>query len=152
MNEEHFYACAATISAIVTICLLLKKKKKQRKRVWVRPWIARRDMKGIHQNLLKELQYEDLECYKNYLRMDEATFKFVVSKVSGFITKQTTHLRNPISAEDRLMVTLRFLATGESYSSLQYSTRIPQCTISSIVPETCEAIYKSMKEEFLKVN
>ena len=95
--------------------------------MWVKPWVSRRDVLGIHQNLLKELRVEDTSCYKNYLRMDDATFQLVVSKVAPFIARKNTHLRNCISVEDRVLATLRFLATGESYSSLKYSTRIPQC-------------------------
>ncbi|XP_049771727.1 uncharacterized protein LOC126191157 [Schistocerca cancellata] len=83
--------------------------------------------------------------------MDEHTFQYVLSEVIPHISKHNTHLRTAISAEDRLTVTLRFLATGESYSSLQYSTRIPQCTLSKIIPETCEAIYKALKDHCLKV-
>ncbi|CAH1997306.1 unnamed protein product [Acanthoscelides obtectus] len=150
MDENRFVACAAAISAIMTVCLLLKKNKKKR-RLWVRPWIARREQQGIHHTLLRELQFEDLKSYINYLRMDEDSFKFIASKISPLISKQNTHLRNCISVEERLMVTLRFLATGESYRSLQYSSRIPQCTLSGIIPETCEAIYQALKGDFLKV-
>lgn len=60
-------------------------------------------------------------------------------------------MREPISAGERLAVTLRYLATGESFSSLQYIFRIPQSTISTIVPEVCDAIYAVLKDEFLKV-
>jgi hypothetical protein len=84
--------------------------------------------------------------------MDGDTFQFVGSKVSHCIAKQSTHLQDPISMEDCLMVTLRFLATGESFSRFQFSTRIPQCTISKIIPETCKATYETMKDEFLKVS
>jgi hypothetical protein len=38
------------------------------------------------------------------------------------------------------MVAIRFLATGESFVSLSYSTRIANQTISNIVSEVCEAI------------
>lgn len=153
MDEQEVAACAASFIAILTVCLIkMKKKKRKTRRLWVRPWVARRELRGVHQNLLRELQSEDIKAYNNYLRMDEDTFKFVVSKISPLICKQNTHLRNPISVEERLMVTLRFLATGESYASLQYSSRIPQCTLSGIIPETCEAIYRALKGEYLKVN
>lgn len=61
-------------------------------------------------------------------------------------------MREPISAGERLAVTLRYLATGETFSSLQYLFRIPQSTISTIVPEVCDAIYEVLKDQFLKVN
>lgn len=98
--------------------------------MWVRPWISRRDGQGINTILLRELELEDPQSYRNYLRMDNETFRYLASKVAALIKKQKTHLRNPISVDERLSVTLRFLATGESFSSLQYSTRIPQTTIS----------------------
>lgn len=56
-------------------------------------------------------------------------------------------MREAIPPEERLAVTLRFLATGESFSSLQYQFRISQSTLSIIIPEVCEAIYKVLKED-----
>jgi hypothetical protein len=40
---------------------------------------------------------------------------------------------------------------GESYKSLSYLYRIPVPTLSKIIPETCSAIYSSLKNEYLKV-
>ena len=56
-------------------------------------------------------------------------------------------MREPISAGERLAVTLRFLATGESFSSLQYQFRISACALSLMIPE---AIYAVLKEDHLK--
>ncbi|KAK5648031.1 hypothetical protein RI129_002923 [Pyrocoelia pectoralis] len=50
-----------------------------------------------------------------------------------------------ISPRNRLEVTLRFLATGETYRSLMYQTRIHESTISRIVPEVCSAIIKHLR-------
>ena len=61
---------------------------------------------------------------KNYID-DESTnittvnspysiFQELVEKVRPFITKITTNMRSPISAEEKLAITLRCLATGES--------------------------------------
>ncbi|CAI6370037.1 unnamed protein product [Macrosiphum euphorbiae] len=66
------------------------------------------------------------------------------------IVKQDTQLREAIPVHDRLMVTLRFLASGDAYSSLQYLFRIPPCTIGRIVFEVCQAIYDNLKEKYLK--
>ena len=35
-------------------------------------------------------------------------------------TKKTTRFRLPISPEEKLAITLRFLATGETYKSFMY--------------------------------
>ncbi|KAG5873935.1 hypothetical protein JTB14_014535 [Gonioctena quinquepunctata] len=60
-------------------------------------------------------------------------------------------MRESISARDKLTITLRFLATGESYRSLMYTFQIADSTISLFVPEVCRAIYNSLKEEYLQV-
>ena len=49
----------------------------------------------------------------------------------------------------RLAITLRYLATRDSYKSLQYSFRVAHNTISKVVPETCEAIAQEYLEEVL---
>ncbi|KAK7151637.1 hypothetical protein R3I94_008090 [Phoxinus phoxinus] len=55
-----------------------------------------------------------------------------------------------ISAKDRLSVTLRFLATGETFKSLGFQYRMGSTTVSQIVISTCEALYEVMKEDYLK--
>ncbi|CAI6352785.1 unnamed protein product [Macrosiphum euphorbiae] len=49
-------------------------------------------------------------------------------------------MRKAISSRDRLSVTLRYLATGNTFKDLSYSTRIAPNTISSIVRSTLAAI------------
>ena len=40
---------------------------------------------------------------------------------------------------------------GDSYQSLSYLYRVAENTIGEIVPETCEALYQILKDEYLKV-
>lgn len=42
-------------------------------------------------------------------------------------------------------VTLRYLATGISYTSLHYDWRISVAALSKIIPETCEAIIRRLR-------
>lgn len=60
-------------------------------------------------------------------------------------------MRDAISAEERLVITLRFLATGDSYGSLMFLFKRSRSSICNIIPEVCNAIYKALKDEFLKV-
>jgi len=60
-------------------------------------------------------------------------------------------MRDAISPHERLTATLRFLATGRTYECLKYSTIISPQSLSTIIPETCEAIYTVLHEEYLNV-
>jgi hypothetical protein len=83
--------------------------------------------------------------------MTPSDFEYLFKKLVKKIEKQDTVLRKAISAQDRLALTLRFLATGDSYSSLQYLFRISKQSISSIIPEVCQALADVLKEN-IKVN
>lgn len=78
-------------------------------------------------------------------------FHKLYNLIKNDIEKQETYLREAISAKHRLIITLRLLATGESFRSLRYTFRIGQSTISNIIPEVCETIYKNLKDIYLKV-
>ncbi|CAH1989179.1 unnamed protein product [Acanthoscelides obtectus] len=60
-------------------------------------------------------------------------------------------MRLAISVEERLAITLRFLASGDSYRSLSYLFRVPQQTISKIIPECWDAIYRCLKPDYMEV-
>ena len=64
------------------------------------------------------------------------------------IKGQSTSMRQAISPEEKLAVTMWFLATGESYRSLMYQFRIHSSTISLFIPKVCEAIYQALEEEY----
>jgi uncharacterized membrane protein len=48
--------------------------------------------------------------------------------------------RSSIPASVRLLITLRLLASGDSYRSLMYFFKVSDSTISIIVPQVCASI------------
>lgn len=60
-------------------------------------------------------------------------------------------MRKSIPPEKRLIATLRFLSTGNSYEDLKFSTKIAAQTLGHIIPETCLAIYDVLKDKYMKV-
>ena len=62
------------------------------------------------------------------------------------ISKKNTAFRRAISVQERLALTLRFLASGDLYVSLQYLFKIYKQEISCIVPEVCEALVEKLKD------
>lgn len=141
-------------SAAVLILAILRKKmkgKNKKKRKWVREWIQRRDTNDITKTLIEELRTEDAKGFKEFTRMSYEEYKCLLEKVRPIISKQDTNMRKAISTETRLLITLRFLATGDSYRSLMFFFRVPHNTISYIVPNTCKALYETLCGEYLQV-
>jgi len=81
--------------------------------------------------------------------MSPQRFEHLLSLVGPVIQKQNTHLRESISAEQRLVISIRFLSSGDAQQSLSYSFRLGKATISSIISETCIAIYEQLKTKYL---
>ena len=81
--------------------------------------------------------------------MSPERFEHLLSLVGPIISKRNTHLRESISAEQRLVITLRFLSSGDAQQSLSYSFRIGKTTVSNIILETCSAIYDQLKETYM---
>ncbi|CAH1984112.1 unnamed protein product [Acanthoscelides obtectus] len=56
--------------------------------------------------------------------------------VKPLIEKKNTLFREAVSVEERLLATLRFLATGRSYEDLKFSCIISPQLLGRIIPET----------------
>ena len=79
--------------------------------------------------------------------MSAADFEFLLQKIGPFIHKQDTSMRKAIPIEQRLAVTLRFLASGDSFVSLEYTFKISNQLIGKIVYDVCSAINHVLKDE-----
>ena len=90
----------------------MKQNKTTNRQTWVKPWIANRLEFGAYHALVSELRTRDEVSYRNFLRMDLASFEELLSKVGPLIRKQDTKMRRSIEPEERLALTLRWLATG----------------------------------------
>lgn len=136
LSKKKKIACAV---AVAVSSMVIKKKKKRK--IWVKEYLQLRE-KLSNMQILSVLEPSDL---RNYLRVRGVEFEELLSLVTPFIKKEDTILRQCISARQRLAVTLRFLATGNSYQDLRFSSLISQPQLSRIIPETCRAIYKCLK-------
>lgn len=126
-----------------------KRKTKKKRRFWVRDIFRQREVHGTFHTLFQEM-LKDREMFFRYHRMTPNRFEHLLSLVKDRLTKEETKLRKPISARERLSVTLRYLATGESQQSLSFSYRLGRNTVSRIVYETSVAIFECLKETYLK--
>ena len=65
--------------------------------------------------------------------------------VKDKIAKENTRFRKSISVEERLVLTLRYLATGMSQQSLSFAFRIGKSTVGKILAETYQELYTHWK-------
>lgn len=117
---------------------------------WIKKYRTTRLPTGNVQHLMRELQPGSSD-FRNFIRMDETCFERILSNIRQQITKQDTNMRLAIPAHEKLAVTLRFLATGESFLSLDYSTKLSKSFLAQNIIEVCDAIYNNLKTDFLKV-
>ncbi|XP_025105282.1 uncharacterized protein LOC112570846 [Pomacea canaliculata] len=137
---------------LLLYCKIKEKKRKARQRKWwVRPWIERRMEHGAYHALMQEMAAEDGGSYRNFVRMDRHHFELLLTRITPHIKRQDSNMRECISPGERLAVTLRFLATGDSYHSLSFLYRLGRTTVGKIIPETCKAITAALKDQYLKV-
>ncbi|KAJ8884593.1 hypothetical protein PR048_016450 [Dryococelus australis] len=121
--------CVALFVVIVTGSISRKKRS-----VWSNKWSLKR-ICFTHVKLVKELDADD---FCNFMRMDEECFMELLGMVKPFIDKKNTATREAVSAEERLVVTLRYLPTGRSRRDLNVA--------GSTVVDPCDRVMDGVDE------
>ena len=92
---------------------------------------------------------DDTAEFRAMLRMTSETYQVLIEKVRPYIEKRDTFYRKCISVEERVSITLKYLATGESGVSLSQQFRVGRSTVSCILRTTLAAIVKGMSQDYL---
>ena len=107
----------------------------------------------MFQNAIK-LSLQGTPAFKEIMRMSPHQFMFkkILNATEPDICKQSTKMDvETIVPVERPALTLRFLATAESFRSLHFKFRISKLAISYILMQVCEAIPKKLGPSYLKV-
>ncbi len=118
--------------ACLAIILVFATKRRVKRKYWMKNWLEKRD-KYSHINLLKDISYTELDDYKNYLRMSEESFNKLLRMVEPYLIREDTVMRKSLPVYDRLVLTLRYLATGRNFEDLKFSAVMSPRSISSAV-------------------
>lgn len=100
--------------------------------------------------MIAELALEDEVAYRDFFRVDKSQFQKILDTIGPSIKKQDTVMRDSIKPDERLAITLRFLATGVAFTSLQWLFQDSRTIISEIVMDVCDAITGIMGPEYSK--
>ena len=115
---------------------------RRRHNMWVRPWLLQREERGAYHNIMAELYATDIPGFTNYMRMTPEYFEMIKTRLEPRLA-----YRAPISVGEKLALTIRYLATGESYTSLSCQFRVGRSTISKFLPEVCRGIQDEFTRE-----
>ena len=79
---------------------------KRHHKYWIHPIFKQRSTLGEYHHLLNQVLSDENKCME-YLRMKISTFQDLLNLCSAKLQRQTTNYRVPVSARERLVVTLR---------------------------------------------
>ena len=126
------------------------KMEQRKKRFWVRHIYTERKRKGEFHQLVMDMKLCDHELFYKQFRMSPGKMEELLGWVAPKIMKDSSK-REAVGAEERLCVTLRYLATGDAQCTIAASYRMSPTTVGRIVAETTIAIWETLSEHgFLK--
>uniref|UniRef100_A0A182NLJ3 DDE Tnp4 domain-containing protein n=1 Tax=Anopheles dirus TaxID=7168 RepID=A0A182NLJ3_9DIPT len=82
--------------------------------------------------------------------MQREDFNYILSIITPSIQRQDTYMRDAITAKDKLIITLRYLAAGDDYKSLEYAYKVSVQSISLFIPEVCGSLIGLLRD-YVKV-
>ena len=135
---------------LLLLLLLRRQKSRRLRRKWVRKINIERLIKGEYHSLIAEMRMFDTESFFKYFRMTPSRFDHLLSLIGTALYRKRTVMRSPVSPGERLAVTLRFLATGDSMKTIAFSYRLGHSTVCKIIDDTCEAIWNALAVDYLR--
>lgn len=142
------------LNLICALVIIKHRRDKSRKRqVWTREVFLDRETHGHYHKLIPtmrrsyELRRDSLyyECF----RMTPPQFDYLLSLIENRFSLNETNMRRTISPSERLYITLRFLAVGDSYRSLSLGFRVGKSTVCEIVRDVCMKLWEALMPVYL---
>ena len=117
---------------------------------WTEDWLLRRETHSVYFTLVREFRLNNCARFRQFFRVTPEQFDELLSKIRPRLERQDL-CRTPVSPEERLAITLRYLATGESRRSLGFAFRVSHNLVCRIVAETTRAIADEMMPQYVKL-
>nr|XP_022906141.1 protein ANTAGONIST OF LIKE HETEROCHROMATIN PROTEIN 1-like [Onthophagus taurus] len=131
-------------AVIVYLVMRKKKKRNARKKYWVHPLLRERQSKGLFYTYYFDIKNYEAKFF-NYMRMSRSTFHHLLDGIKTKISGSNSRFRQCISPEEKLVITVRYLATGCSFAHISHDFRIGLTTTGEIVSDVCQAIWENIK-------
>lgn len=100
--------------------------------------MSRKEERGAYYTILKELAIEDSAGFAEYMTIPHRKFNGLLKIIGPLVQKKDTPMQNSIPPGERLALTLKYLATGDSFQSSSFQFRIGRTIIGEIVMKLCQ--------------
>ena len=127
-------------------------RQRRHRRYRFRPWLTRTQLEeeGHYSRPMPRLHLDDPMAYGNFIQMPPELYQELEQRITAEFQRDRTLMRDPVSPGVKLAVTLRHLATGESYTTLQYAFRVASPTMEKFVPEVCDTITRAYQDQVMQ--
>ena len=98
--------------------------------------------------LVREAKLFDKEMFFKMFRMSPTKFEELLHLVALDLTKPNAR-GEPIRPEEWLAVTLRYLVTGNAFSTIGSSYRMSDASVGRIVKETCYVLWNKLVNDYV---
>jgi len=98
-------------------------------------------------DMLSDIKQEPSGRFENFCRMSATDFEYLLNKIGPIIQKTDTNMREAIPVQERFAVTLRFLASGDSFRSLSVLFNFSVQTVSRCIFDVCNALIHVLRAE-----
>ena len=134
----HDTVCRITFAFVAVIPLLLLNRDLLHMHSTTRnEWVRERSTFWWEQ--IVNVTFTPRDWISNF-RMSHQTFLYICNQLSSHIQRKATVMRTPISVEQRVAVTLWYLATGTDYRTISHLFGISKSSVCLIVKEVCSEI------------
>ncbi|XP_051156182.1 uncharacterized protein LOC127278490 [Leptopilina boulardi] len=146
-NEMNYYSSSESDDNLTKILLglfVLRRKRRIKKRRFRvnKLWLSR-EQKGAHNFGLETALFDDV-MFRKYTRMTVTQYEEILQQVGPKLLSKSTR-EDIICPSLKLMLTLRFLAAGESISSLHIQFRMGNSTVVKYIYKTMEVLWTTLQ-------
>ena len=146
----HFQmACQVAIVSAVAISAAQVMPTTVKRKHGIHPDFRRRSVHGEFVTMFKVKKQQFPDHFYKYCRMTPANFDKLLSLVNEYLPKQKKKGRKRISNEERLALTIRYLATGLSFAQLSQTWLLGESTCRFIINQVLSAMWLSLQPIYM---
>jgi len=106
----------AAAAAVIVARKRRRRREQHHRHVWSRQWLLNRTSEHGISNFVDYELRDDMLGFHSFLRMGSSEFNDILNEIAGDIMRMDTVMRDSVTPKERLVVTLRYLASGKPHS------------------------------------